>query len=77
MGLPRRPILEFQAQGGAIDTRAAPVRVRTAKTDPIRVDWLPVGGRGAVGLTFAPGKRSPSRGWERNLGDDLDRLVRE
>lgn len=47
----------------------------TSASDPIRVDFLPLpplGGR--VGLTFAPGKRTRAE-WDRNLGEDLDRLV--
>lgn len=52
--------------------------IRTSVTDPIRVDWLPGPGPGAVGLTFAPGKQGPSFGhrvvhW-RDLDADLQHL---
>jgi protein-tyrosine phosphatase len=52
--------------------------IHTSVTDPIRVNWLPLPGPGAVGLTFAPGKQgaSPVRAvvhW-RNLDADLERL---
>jgi ADP-ribosylglycohydrolase/protein-tyrosine phosphatase len=52
--------------------------VRTSDTHPIDVAWLPVGGPGRVGMTFAPGKHAPSRSgdpWRRDLRRDLDRLV--
>ncbi len=55
-------------------------RIRTSQTHPIRVDFLPTLQDGKVGLTFAPGKHSTSKGgarWERDLADDLDRLVQE
>lgn len=46
----------------------------TSASDPIRVDFLPLPHlSGRVGLTFAPGK-SDGIHWNRNLGDDLDRL---
>jgi protein-tyrosine phosphatase len=51
--------------------------VRTSETDPIRVDFLPRAARrlpGRIGLTFAPGKRDPVFGWNRDLGADLRRL---
>src|SRR4051812_14003423 len=52
----------------------------TSETHPIRVDWLPVGGPGRVGMTFAPGKCASSKyqpgTWKRDLAADLDRLVR-
>jgi protein-tyrosine phosphatase len=50
---------------------------RTSGTDPIQVAWLPDRWPGRVGLTFAPGKRSPSiygSPWRRDLAADLDRL---
>jgi hypothetical protein len=51
------------------------VVVRTSESDPIRVDCLDLPDMpGRIGLTFAPGKRSPGR-WERDLDADLDRLV--
>jgi len=57
------------------------LNVRTSETDPLRIDWLEQSGPGAlVGLTFAPGKRCDSLEglrWERDLGLDLDVLVRE
>ena len=55
-------------------------RVRTSQTHPIRVNFLPSSLEGKVGLTFAPGKHSTSKGgarWERDLAVDLDRLVQE
>ncbi len=56
-----------------------PVETRTSITDPIRVDWIRgLEGPGAVGLTFAPGKRSIGHAsriwWDRSLDADLDRL---
>jgi len=59
-----------------------PNRVRTSKTDPIRVDFLPADtglGPGRLGMTFAPGKKAPgvAGNWERDLDADLERLVRE
>lgn len=55
------------------------VIVRTSATDPIRVDWIAgLDGAGAVGLTFAPGKRAVGAysgiRWERDLDADLERL---
>ncbi len=52
--------------------------IRTSVSDPIRVDWLPCPGPGAVGLTFAPGKQGASFTrsvvhW-RDLDADLERL---
>ena len=53
--------------------------VRTSEADPLRVDWLPWGGPGGVGLTLAPGRKGPSTStggrWDRSLEKDLDRLV--
>ncbi len=52
--------------------------VRTSITDPLRVAWLETPPEWRVGLTFAPGKRGPSRegpAWERDLDADLDVLV--
>lgn len=53
--------------------------VKTSASDPIRVDWLPIGGPGRLGLTFAPGKRGDSLysdvRWDRELTVDLDRLA--
>lgn len=52
----------------------------TSASHPLRVDFATSPGGHRVGLTFAPGKRQ--RGavsgvdWERDLGADLDRLVR-
>ena len=55
-----------------------PNDVKTSATDPIYVDWLPARGRGAVGLTIAPGKRQHGAysgvHWKRDLGADLERL---
>lgn len=56
--------------------------IRTSKTDPIRVDWLPdhLTAPGHIGLTFAPGKRGASNHgprWERDLRVDLARLRRQ
>jgi ADP-ribosyl-[dinitrogen reductase] hydrolase len=58
--------------------------MRTSSTDPIRVAWLPApdlasgsSAPGALGLTFAPGKRGSSLsgpGWSRDLAADLDAL---
>ncbi len=64
--------------------RRAMVTARTSESDPIRVGWIvgregvPGGGSGAVGLTFAPGKRGASElgePWERDLVSDLRALV--
>lgn len=57
-------------------------RVRTSKTDPIEVDFLPDGEtrtRGRLGMTFAPGMRAPSLGgdWERDLAADMEALGNE
>jgi protein-tyrosine phosphatase len=52
--------------------------VRTSATDPIRVDWLPEGLPGRVGLTFAPGKKTVAAAgyrWDRDLRRDLADLV--
>jgi len=49
--------------------------IRTSITDPLRIATLPVGGRGgAVGVTFAPGKRQKvamTGNWHRDLQLDL------
>jgi ADP-ribosylglycohydrolase/protein-tyrosine phosphatase len=62
--------------------RRSMVTARTSETDPIRVGWIvpPKGAPrvGAVGLTFAPGKRGASElgePWERDLEADLRALV--
>jgi len=47
--------------------------LRTSESDPIRVDWVDVEGPGRLGLTLAPGKRTPTE-WRRDLQVDLDRL---
>jgi protein-tyrosine phosphatase len=54
-------------------------QVRTLKTDPIQVDFVPddqIGTRGRLSMTFAPGMRAPSLGgdWERDLATDLEAL---
>ncbi|MCC6214828.1 MAG: cyclin-dependent kinase inhibitor 3 family protein [Polyangiaceae bacterium] len=54
------------------------LEVRTSASDPIRVDFL-AGERvplGRLGLTLAPGKRSPGLAalWHRDLDADLGRL---
>jgi ADP-ribosylglycohydrolase len=53
------------------------VSICTSDSDPIRVDFVPPGdlpGVGRLGLTIAPGKRDPARGWARDLATDLRRL---
>lgn len=55
-------------------------QIKTSKTDPIRVDWLPLPWPGCVGLTFAPGKKDTaamSGSWDRDLAEDLRRLREE
>jgi protein-tyrosine phosphatase len=54
--------------------------VRTSVSHPLRIAWLETPSGWRVGLTFAPGKRGPSREgylWKRDLGADLDLLARE
>jgi hypothetical protein len=56
--------------------------IRTSDSHPIRVDFLPADsglGPGRLGMTFAPGKKTPGIGgqWERDLDADLRRLVEE
>lgn len=48
-------------------------------TDPIRVDFVAKHFGGRLGMTFAPGKKSPGRDgpWDRELGIDLYRLRNE
>lgn len=51
-------------------------RTRTSRTDPLQIATLPVGSRqGAIGITFAPGKKQahPMSGaaWDRDLDLDL------
>lgn len=56
------------------------VSVRTSKTDPIRVNFIvPQHLRhpGRLGMTFAPGKKDHGRNWDRDLGEDLQRLREE
>lgn len=51
--------------------------MKTSETDPIRVDFLApddLGLPGHLGLTLAPGKKDPARGWDRDLDADLERL---
>lgn len=53
--------------------------IRTSKTDPIRVDWLPyhLTAPGRLGLTIAPGKHGRSMEghvWARDLRVDMERL---
>lgn len=53
---------------------------RTSKTDPIRIDWVPLDAPGRLGMTFAPGKRGLSfqsaTEWRRTLRDDLAAIRR-
>jgi len=53
--------------------------IRTSLTHPIYVDWLPGVAPGAIGLTFAPGKKAYSAvgyyRWERDLSLDMERLT--
>src|SRR5208283_3599769 len=52
--------------------------VRTSKTDPIRVDFLPRDAcrlPGRIGLTLAPGKKDPWGDWDRDLAEDVRRLA--
>lgn len=56
--------------------------IRTSHSHPLLVDWLTSIPEGRVGLTFAPGKHStsvyiPGTLWRRDLGLDLDELVRQ
>ena len=51
--------------------------VRTSKTDPIRVDFLPREAcplPGRIGMTLAPGKNAPGGNWRRDLEQDLRHL---
>ncbi|GIX14659.1 MAG: hypothetical protein KatS3mg118_2618 [Paracoccaceae bacterium] len=48
-------------------------KMRTSKTDPLRVDDLDVG-NGRLGLTLCPGKKGDSNfgaAWARDLGADI------
>ena len=49
--------------------------IRTSQTDPLRIATIPVGEHGgAIGVTFAPGKRQAAAmtgTWERDLAMDL------
>lgn len=77
-GAPGAPDPQSAGGGtGGADGPEAPGSARTSDTDPIQVAWLPDRWPGRVGLTFAPGKRSPSiygSPWRRDLAADLDRL---
>ncbi len=47
---------------------------RTSTTHPIRIDWVSLGGRGRIGMTFCPGKVQDDAWtgrWRRDLGTDL------
>jgi protein-tyrosine phosphatase len=63
-------------------TKKNDATTRTSLTHPIRVDWLPREGEGpagAVGMTFAPGKRCDSTygfRWDRDLDLDLEQLTK-
>jgi hypothetical protein len=49
----------------------------TSESHPIRVGILPRephGLPGEIGLTFAPGRKGPTKRWDRDLGVDLRRL---
>ncbi|AGG88784.1 cyclin-dependent kinase inhibitor 3 family protein [Rhodanobacter denitrificans] len=52
-----------------------PSLIRTSQTHPLRIATIPVGERGgAIGVTFAPGKRQAAAMtgiWERDLATDL------
>ena len=55
--------------------------IRTSTSHPILVDWIMGVADGRIGLTFAPGKHStsfysPGVLWRRDLGLDLDELLR-
>lgn len=63
---------------GAPQGAGAERDVRTSETSPIEVSWLDETS-GALGITFAPGKRAPSiegPRWDRDLELDLLRLRR-
>ncbi len=48
--------------------------VRTSSTDPLKIRWVNTGKNGKIGLTFCPGKKSPSiygDVWDRDLEADL------
>jgi len=52
--------------------------IRTSQTHPLRIATIPVGDRGgAVGVTFAPGKRHATAKtgvWQRDLAMDLEAI---
>lgn len=58
-----------------------PTTAKTSQTHPIFVNWLLADLPGKVGLTLAPGKHASSKygggSWARDLGADLDVLVRD
>lgn len=68
----RRPVSEPRVSSQVQGT----VEMRTSRSHPLRVDWLP-GER--VGLTIQPGKRGASVvgswRWSRSLAADLDALA--
>lgn len=50
--------------------------LRTSRTDPLRIDALPLS-NGQLGITFCPGKKGPSTfggEWDRDLELDLDAI---
>jgi protein-tyrosine phosphatase len=81
LSLESQDILNFAcAQGLWNDFMTLIKEVRTSLSDPIRVNWLSSNAAGgAVGMTFAPGKRHASTYgyvWERELELDLEELAR-
>jgi ADP-ribosyl-[dinitrogen reductase] hydrolase len=51
--------------------------LKTSESDPIQIAELKVPGvKGLIGITFCPGKKDPSAGWDRDLELDLDAIER-
>jgi hypothetical protein len=43
-----------------IDLAPITYEILTSESNPIEIDWIPVEGRGALGVTFVPGKCGPA-----------------
>jgi hypothetical protein len=51
--------------------------MKSSVTDPLRIATVsPPDAAGVIGLTLCPGKKDPSRGWDRDLDTDLA-VIRE
>lgn len=77
---PSKPTVPAPTTMASSSSSSTNSNVRTSESHPIGIDWVKqeVGlGNGALGITFAPGKKARSmfgKPWDRTLTMDLDRM---